>query len=165
MMMMTKEKMMGTIRQLTDEQAHWLDHLVDSLRMEGTLIIQSQEEHQEIVDRVLAVTGWSDTTLWLYVIAKMKALDNKRVEEYNEDGDIPDFRRAMRAPFDGPWDGVPEDSTTRQYERDAGQHLVSEGDHDPLILGIADRLDFGMQARRMRARKLLKTRGGLNERN
>jgi hypothetical protein len=131
------------VRQLTDEEAHILDHLVDTVMTTGSLIMDKVET--ELLRRGSEIVG-SYSGLQTYVLAKIARIHGKPVEEYDE-GPVEWTDPLPRAPFGGTWEGVPRDTVTAQYMTDSWQHghRVPEVDLAP---GIGDRLELGMKRRR-----------------
>jgi hypothetical protein len=137
-----------TCRQLTADEAHKLDHLIDALLTKGTLVVKPNLI--PLVEEAKLIFGGSYLALQRYVHAKTTRVLDKKAEEYDE-GPADNFDRPLRAPFGGTWEGVPEDWITRQYLKESYQDrgIIPEVD---LSAGTGDRLEMGMKMRRRHGR-------------
>ncbi len=132
---------MGKVRQLTSEEAHVLDHLVDVVMTD-----QDIEAEKNLLHRAAEMLG-NYRIVQQYVFNKIDILDNKVAEEY-DDGEGNPFEPVPRAPFGGTWEDVPNDWITQKYLRESGQQQHITEETDRLGAGTADRLEFGMLMRR-----------------
>lgn len=95
-----------TCRQLTSDEAHTLDLLVDALLTKGTLV--TKPNLIPLIDAALPIFGDSFVALRRYVFEKTERILHKPVEGYNESGPSWPSRRP-RLPFDADYDIVAED--------------------------------------------------------
>lgn len=133
---------MTTLRQLTSDEAHVLDHLVDALMGKmndaSPWLVKAKE------------MGLKSDVIRRYALEKVERIENKIVEEYDDDddGEVVWSRSRLRLPFDADYTIVAEDrAVLREYLNHA---LWSR---DPftvrdISVGTGDRMEMGMKMRR-----------------
>jgi hypothetical protein len=120
-----------TCRQLTADEAHKLDHLIDAFLTKGTLV--TKPDLVPLVVEAQHIFG-SFTALQRYVFEKTQRIINKPVEEYNEFGPAQPSRRP-RLPFDADYDIVAEDQEVlTEYLNYASYPGVDRPDTDLSII-------------------------------
>lgn len=127
------------LRQLKSDEAHAFDHLVDALMGMG--------EHGVLPWLLkLRDMGFDYATIQRYALRKIKAIENKVVEEYDDGEDI--IRAQPRLPFGADFDIVAEDpEVLKEYMHHAIWPRDTFHEQD-LSSGIGDRLEVGMKMRR-----------------
>jgi hypothetical protein len=146
---------MGKARQLSDEEAHVLDHLVDHLMTTGALVIHEKDETAALAGRALDFIG--DVTVARdYMLTKMARIKGKPYETYDDKvGETP---IRPRLPFDADYDIVAEDAEVlKVYLEAATPRRDNTEERDPFaVQGVEDEGKFQQRNR---------LRGAINWRN
>lgn len=128
-----------TCRQLTADEAHKLDHLIDAFLTKGTLV--TKPDLVPLVVEAQHILG-SYTALQRYVFEKTQRILNKPIEEYDEIGPAQPTRRP-RLPFDADYDIVAEDKEVlAEYLKEATYYGVDQPDSTSYIRAVQERIDF-----------------------
>lgn len=129
---------MTTLRQLTSDEAHALDHLVDALM--GKLNSTTPWLFR------LREMGFKADVVQRYTLEKITRIKNKPIEEYDDGEEI--VRARPRLPFGADYDIVAEDhEVLKEYLHHAIWPRDTYTERD-ISAGIGDRLEVGMKMRR-----------------
>ena len=128
-----------TLRQLTSDEAHAFDHLVDALMGMG---------EQGVLPWLMRLKdmGFSYGTVNKYALAKIKKIEGKPVEAYDDGEEV--IRARPRLPFNADYDTVAEDhEVLKEYMHHAIWPRDTYLERD-MSAGTGDRLELGMKMRR-----------------